>query len=454
MLIWDNTGVLHRVTPFDPNSRRELHRTTLLGAARLARDIGDTALLVAAVLAGTRDTTQFEADDERADIIRAALAVVGSADSADRARLQCALAGVVSPTSWQERYELSRSAIEIAGRLGDDATLAFVLNATSGYREPDSAEQQVADAELAVTAAGRLSDPIARFHALDYRRAIAFVNADRATADRCQAEMSRIVERTPLPNMEWPLADARSMSCLLDGDITGAEAAANEGLAIASSAEAPEALAAYGAVLLDIRRQQGREHELLDLFREVARDMPGLPVLEALVAFVDCEVGDLDDARVVLARHADSSFELFPKDQPWSGAIGFCAEIAVALDDRASARVAAELLAPYRSLVAATSVSNQGAIARPLGRVAALLGDRDRAEEYFEQALEVNGRLGARFWIALTQVDYAEFLAHGSAAERTRGRDLAAAALESSGKFGYPAVERRATQLLDESERG
>jgi alpha-ketoglutarate-dependent taurine dioxygenase len=30
-LIWDNTGVLHRVTPFDPSSRRELHRTTLLG---------------------------------------------------------------------------------------------------------------------------------------------------------------------------------------------------------------------------------------------------------------------------------------------------------------------------------------------------------------------------------------------------------------------------------------
>jgi alpha-ketoglutarate-dependent taurine dioxygenase len=30
-LIWDNTGVLHRVTPFDPASRRELHRTTLLG---------------------------------------------------------------------------------------------------------------------------------------------------------------------------------------------------------------------------------------------------------------------------------------------------------------------------------------------------------------------------------------------------------------------------------------
>jgi alpha-ketoglutarate-dependent taurine dioxygenase len=31
MLIWDNTGVLHRATPYDPNSRREMHRCTILG---------------------------------------------------------------------------------------------------------------------------------------------------------------------------------------------------------------------------------------------------------------------------------------------------------------------------------------------------------------------------------------------------------------------------------------
>jgi alpha-ketoglutarate-dependent taurine dioxygenase len=31
MVIWDNRGVFHRVTPFDPSSRRELHRCTLLG---------------------------------------------------------------------------------------------------------------------------------------------------------------------------------------------------------------------------------------------------------------------------------------------------------------------------------------------------------------------------------------------------------------------------------------
>ena len=30
-ILWDNTGVVHRVQPYDPGSRREMHRTTLAG---------------------------------------------------------------------------------------------------------------------------------------------------------------------------------------------------------------------------------------------------------------------------------------------------------------------------------------------------------------------------------------------------------------------------------------
>lgn len=31
LLIWDNTGTMHRVVPFDLNCGRELHRVTLVG---------------------------------------------------------------------------------------------------------------------------------------------------------------------------------------------------------------------------------------------------------------------------------------------------------------------------------------------------------------------------------------------------------------------------------------
>jgi alpha-ketoglutarate-dependent sulfate ester dioxygenase len=31
LVIWDNTGVMHRACPYDPKSARELHRTTMSG---------------------------------------------------------------------------------------------------------------------------------------------------------------------------------------------------------------------------------------------------------------------------------------------------------------------------------------------------------------------------------------------------------------------------------------
>lgn len=36
LVIWDNTGMLHRATPFEPTSRRLLHRTTLVGTEAVA----------------------------------------------------------------------------------------------------------------------------------------------------------------------------------------------------------------------------------------------------------------------------------------------------------------------------------------------------------------------------------------------------------------------------------
>jgi alpha-ketoglutarate-dependent taurine dioxygenase len=35
-VVWDNTGLLHRATPYEPTSRRLLHRTTLVGEEPVA----------------------------------------------------------------------------------------------------------------------------------------------------------------------------------------------------------------------------------------------------------------------------------------------------------------------------------------------------------------------------------------------------------------------------------
>jgi alpha-ketoglutarate-dependent taurine dioxygenase len=36
LVVWDNTGMLHRAIPYAPTSRRLLHRTTLVGELAVA----------------------------------------------------------------------------------------------------------------------------------------------------------------------------------------------------------------------------------------------------------------------------------------------------------------------------------------------------------------------------------------------------------------------------------
>src|SRR5262249_57219258 len=55
-------------------------------------------------------------------------------------------------------------------------------------------------------------------------------------------------------------------------------------------------------------------------------------------------------------------------------------------------------------------VSCYGAAARYLGMLASLLGDADRAEAHFEQAMALNRRMEAWTWVAHTAYEYARSL--------------------------------------------
>jgi hypothetical protein len=52
----------------------------------------------------------------------------------------------------------------------------------------------------------------------------------------------------------------------------------------------------------------------------------------------------------------------------------------------------------------------EGALARPIARLAALVGRPDEADELFREALDAHQRWPAPYWIARTQLDWAEAL--------------------------------------------
>ena len=118
-------------------------------------------------------------------------------------------------------------------------------------------------------------------------------------------------------------------------------------------------------------------------------------------------------------------------------------ESAVALRHQEAAAILYDLLDPFGDMVGFNSGTSEGPLARSLGRLAHLLEQPDAAEAHFRTALSINERLKAPYWIARTQLDYADLLRDvGKTDEAAR---LVDQALETAKTFGFAALESRAT---------
>ncbi|MGH8632351.1 MAG: tetratricopeptide repeat protein, partial [Burkholderiales bacterium] len=72
------------------------------------------------------------------------------------------------------------------------------------------------------------------------------------------------------------------------------------------------------------------------------------------------------------------------------------------------------------------------------------------AERHFQDALEMNTRMGARPWVAWTQHDYARMLlARHRKGDRQRALELLTPALAAAQDMGMKRLEEKAQALLD-----
>jgi len=118
------------------------------------------------------------------------------------------------------------------------------------------------------------------------------------------------------------------------------------------------------------------------------------------------EVHELLD-RLTQRLQADAIFEL-----SYSPLTNYL-EAALLAQDRELTALIRPRLAPVSGLIDETFLT---CIARHLGAASALLGDREQAMRYYEQALEVAGRVGFRTEIALTRLQMAELMLEDAAA--------------------------------------
>jgi hypothetical protein len=89
-------------------------------------------------------------------------------------------------------------------------------------------------------------------------------------------------------------------------------------------------------------------------------------------------------------------------DTNWLSLQVECAEASVLIEDATHAATLYERLAPYagRPATAGRGSCSYGAIDRPLGGLAALLGREEDAVRHFEDAIRLNEALGCKVWRA------------------------------------------------------
>jgi tetratricopeptide (TPR) repeat protein len=161
-----------------------------------------------------------------------------------------------------------------------------------------------------------------------------------------------------------------------------------------------------------------------------------------------CELGRDAEATAQLELAAARGWKDLPRDSSWLPALSRAAESCARLSVEAEAPGLYELLSPYKDRVVISGrVANLciGPMARQLGMLAAALGRSDEAEAHFERALELGLAVGERPFRAHAQFDYASMLlARGGDGDRERAAELLEPALETAEELGLAALAAKA----------
>ena len=284
------------------------YREVLLAAAVLARELDAPQLLVRAAFSNTRGwaSSAGSVDEERVEVLEAALEAVGPDDSADRARLLATLAAETSYAShWQARLALSDEGLAVARRVGDDDALSYVLSRRAhSIWVPDTLPERLANTAENVALTVHSANPTARFWAAFYRIVAITCVGQGHEIDEHLATLRSIADEVGLPLLRWESTTQHAWRALVAGDVDEADRLTFVGLAAGTESDQPDAGVVFAAGAFLLRFDQGRLDEIVGVLEQTVRNTPGIPGLRASLALVYCDLA-AGRARARAARRGE-----------------------------------------------------------------------------------------------------------------------------------------------------
>jgi DNA-binding SARP family transcriptional activator len=429
-------------------------RATFEEAATLARELADPVLFAHAALgvAGPWSTLGRE-DPEVVAVLEEALHGLGEEDSPLRARLLGRLSLELYYAGQPERRMLlSEASVRIARRIGDPATLAAALDARHYVLwRPENVEERLEVAGELRQIAADIGDLELELEGAGWTVVDLLELGDVAGADvqiEAAAALAAVVHR---PLYLWWTSLFRCARAQLSGDFDEAERLAGETLAIGQRGHAENALHYYAMAMFNIRREQGRLGEVEDAVGQFIEMYPAIPAWRCCQALMHIELGRHEEAREAFDSVAAAGFDALPRDANWLIAVTLLAEVCGALGDADRAGELHALLAPHggRNVLVGRAASCNGSASRLLGILASVLGQWEEAEQRFAEALQMHVQMGARPWVARTELAWAEMLlARGEPGDAAAARERLAEAIVLADALGMVALAERARALV------
>jgi hypothetical protein len=411
-------------------------RQTLLDAAKLARELGDSDRLCRAVLANTRGfSSQLGAvDGERVQTLEATAQALSDSDPR-RAQVLALLASELIYSGEPSRCgRLAAEAIEIARAVGDAAALAHTLaHAVWAIWVPDTLEERKRLIDELFDLAQRLDDPWLSFIAAFRRCAVGIEAGDRSSTESSLIALRALAASVPQPLMRWIWLQFEFCWVIMHGDLQASEQWAIQAAEAGAAAGEPDALIIFGGQLAGVRYLQGRLGEL-------AGEPDSLAAWRAGAALALIEDGRTDKAReLALAEELQD----LPWENAWSTAMVIWAIVysRLCLVDRAGELY--ELLAPFSGQLAAAPGTVFGTVAWALGALAAALERYEQAEDHFVAAAEIEERLGGPLFLARTRASWARMLiARGRPDDLDRAQIMLDQAHDTAARLGAEGIAR------------
>jgi hypothetical protein len=324
-------------------------------------------------------------------------------------------------TGWEaagrraDAWALYLRAVELARSLADPA-LQFEVAERIAVGSAAAPEDEPARREVVESLLVLPRDGVSAVHlstALQHGAYQRLATGNRSGAEALFAEVGQLAERTRDPFAMLRVDATSAMLATLDGNLEEAVARAEalRDRAVALGMEVYGQQQAHTSAFRP-RLYLGQVDAAMEslLARGLTRITAGSRIL--LLAHLGREA----EAHAVLSDLAGEHASRVDDSLGITQILASLLEAAVVLRDaEAAANLAPRLECLHHQLTPAPT-SHLTAVARHLGEAAALRGDRTAARAYFEEALEVAGRIRHRPEIALTHRALAELLLEGSAA--------------------------------------